>query len=135
VETDANEREEILLYIERARHMLQVATHNLDAGFFETAVNRAYYAIFYAASALLASQKLARGKHSGVISAFRERFVKPGIIEVEYSRIYGRVMDDRHLGDYEIGRALTPEEVRRDVEDARRFVSRVAVYLQEHGWL
>jgi len=42
---------------------------------FITAVNRAYYAIFYAANALLCSRRLERSKHSGVLAAFRQHFV------------------------------------------------------------
>ena len=98
-------------------------------------MNRAYYAVFYAANAALATVNEARGKHSGVISAFRERFVKTGTIETEYSRIYGRLMDDRHSADYELARTPTPDEVRRDVEDAERFVNRLETYLGEAGWL
>jgi len=85
---------EVNLYIDHADEMLRVAAHNLAQGFYSTAVNRAYYAIFYAANALLATQGLSRGKHSGVIAAFRQYFVKPGLIEVEYSRTYGRLMGD-----------------------------------------
>lgn len=128
-------RREVTLYMDRAHQMLTVATHNLDDGFYESAVNRAYYAIFYAANAVLSTQGLARSKHSGVISAFREHFVKPGLIETEYSRIYGRVMDDRHLGDYEIGETITAEQAREDLDDAQRFVSRIETYLRKEGWL
>ena len=46
---------EVNLYIEHAREMLDVAAHNLDSDFYSSAVNRAYYAIFYAANALLAT--------------------------------------------------------------------------------
>jgi len=95
-------RQEIALYIEHARQMLEVAAHNLADGFYGSAVNRAYYAIFYAANALLATQGLFRSKHSGVIAAFRQHSVKPGLIEVEYGDIYGRVMDDRHISDYNV---------------------------------
>ena len=64
--------------------MLAVAERNLDDGFYASAVNRAYYyAIFYAANAMLSTQGLARSKHSRVISAFREHFVKPGLIKAE----------------------------------------------------
>ena len=127
--------QEVALCIARAHQMLRVAADNLDAGYCASAVNRAYYAIFYAANAMLSTQKLARGKHSGVISAFRERFVKTGLIEAEYSRIYGRVMDDRHLGDYEIGGAITAEQAERDLEDAQRFVSRMEAYLKKERWM
>ncbi|MBM3145440.1 MAG: HEPN domain-containing protein [Chloroflexi bacterium] len=51
-----------------------VAQLMLDNGLYASAVNRAYYAVFYAANALLATKRLARSKNSGVMSAFREHF-------------------------------------------------------------
>ena len=66
-------RKEVALYIENAKEALRAAQLNLDNDFYTTAVNRAYYAIFYAANAfLLATKKLARSKHSGVLAAFRQ---------------------------------------------------------------
>ena len=66
--------DEIGLYLQHAQEMLVVAAHNMADGFPGSAVNRAYYAVFYAASALLVTQGLARSKHSGVIAAFRQHF-------------------------------------------------------------
>jgi uncharacterized protein (UPF0332 family) len=129
------QRREVALYIEHARQMLVVAEHNLNDGFHPSAINRAYYAIFYAANALLATQGLARSKHSGVISAFRQHFVKPSLIEVEYSRLYGRVMSDRQAGDYEIDKMLATDQARSDLDDARSFVARMETYLRQEGWL
>jgi uncharacterized protein (UPF0332 family) len=40
------------------------------------AVNRAYYAIFYAALAILLTKDLGSSKHSGVLSLFDREFVK-----------------------------------------------------------
>lgn len=126
---------EIDLYMEHAQEMLEVAAHNIADGFYGSAINRAYYAIFYAANVLLATQGLARSKHSGVVAAFRERFVKPGLIEIEYSRIYGRVMDDRHASDYEIQLPTDAEVAKRDLTDARRFVERVVQFVRQGGWV
>jgi len=69
-----------------------------------------------------------------VIAAFRQRFVKTGHIEVEYSRIYERVMDDRHVSDYDVEAFIEPDRARTDVEDARRFVQRVERFLEAEGW-
>jgi uncharacterized protein (UPF0332 family) len=126
---------EVSLYIKHANQMLDVATHNIADGFVGSAINRAYYAIFYAANALLATQGIARGKHSGVVAAFREHFVKPGLIEVEYSRIYGRVMDDRRASDYEIEVPVETEAAEKDLSDAQRFVERVERLLKQEKWL
>jgi uncharacterized protein (UPF0332 family) len=128
-------KQEIHLYIERAREMLDVAVLNLSEGYPDSAVNRAYYAIFYAASALLLTEGLGRSKHSGVIAAFRQRFVKPGIIEIEYSRIYGRVMDDRLASDYEIEISVEAQVAERDLAEARLFVERIERHLQQEDWL
>jgi uncharacterized protein (UPF0332 family) len=128
-------RYEVTLYMENAREMLMVAAHNLENDFYGSAVNRAYYAIFYAANALLRTAGLVRSKRSGVIAAFRQHFVKPGLIEVEYSRIYERVMDDRHTSDYDVEASIEPERTVTDLEDARRFVDRVEQYLKGEGWL
>ena len=130
------QRDEVALYVEHAQQMLQVADHNLADGFYASAINRAYYAIFYAANALLATKGLSRSKHSGVIAAFRQHFVKPGLIEDEYSDIYGRVMDDRHKADYDIVEStVDPARAQTDLEDARRFVERVEHYLEQERWL
>jgi uncharacterized protein (UPF0332 family) len=128
-------RREVALYMERAHQTLEVAAHNLNDDFYAAAVNRAYYAVFYAANAMLSTQGLARSRHSGVISVFREQFVKTGLIETEYSRIFGRVMDDRHLGDYEIMSTISADRAHRDLESAQRFVQRIATYLEVEGWL
>lgn len=128
-------RQEVRIYIERAHEMLDVAALSSAEGHHGSAINRAYYAIFYAANGLLATQGLARSKHSGVIAAFRQHFVKTGHIEVGYSRIYERVMDDRHVSDYDVEAFIEPERARTDMEDARRFVQRVERFLQEEGWL
>ena len=128
-------RQEVRVYVESAHKMLRVADLNLAGGFYESAVNRAYYAIFYAANGLLATQGLGRSKHSGVIAAFRQHFVKTGHIEVEYSRVYERVMDDRHVSDYDVEAFIELERAKTDMEDARRFVQRIERFLQEGGWL
>jgi len=72
---------EVQLYLDRAYLDLQAAESNLQQGFHTVAVTRAYYAMFYAAGALLASKGISRSKHSGVHSAFGEHSVRTGLIE------------------------------------------------------
>jgi uncharacterized protein (UPF0332 family) len=128
-------RREVKLYIEHARQMLEVAASNRESGFYATAVNRAYYAIFYAANALLSTKKLTRSKHSGVLSAFRQHFVKPGLVEAEFSDIYGLVMDHRHISDYELELVIGDQQAESDLRDAIRFVDRMENWLKQEGWL
>ena len=126
---------EVSLYMQHADDALKVARLDLDNDFYSAAINRAYYAIFYAANALLATRKLARSKHSGVLAAFRQHFIKPGLLPVELSEIYGQVMEDRHEGDYEILNALDKEDAVIDIRQAQHFVEEVSRWLQGGGWL
>ncbi len=124
---------EIPLYLDRAHQDLQAAQTNLQHGFYGVAVTRAYYAMFYGASALLASKGISRSKHRGVLSAFGEHFVKTGLIETEYAKMLGHAFDSRLDTDYDIAftaeRALAEEVLR----DAQRFVGRCEEHLRQAG--
>ncbi|MBC8554351.1 MAG: HEPN domain-containing protein [Candidatus Brocadiales bacterium] len=126
---------EVKLYIENAEESLDVAQLNLNNDFYSAAINRAYYAVFYAANALLATKKLARSKHSGVLAAFRQHFVKTKLLSSELSVIYGQVMDDRHEGDYELITATSKEDAEIDVQQARYFIDEVKAWLRREKWL
>ena len=126
---------EVALYIENADESLSVAQLDLDNDFYAAAINRAYYAIFYSANALLATKKLARSKHSGVLSASRQHFIKTELLSADLSEIYGQVMDDRHESDYEILIATTKEDAEIDIHQARYFVDEVKTWLRRTNWL
>ncbi len=49
----SNKRYQIKLYLDHARQSLNSAAASIENNFYATAVNRSYYAIFYAASGLL----------------------------------------------------------------------------------
>ena len=115
--------------------MLIVADHNMATDFYSTAVNRSYYALFYAATALLFSIDETRGKHHGVMAAFRQYFVKSGLWDVEFSDIYGRLIDHREQSDYRIFAVLTQEDAQKDLADAHRFVTKAENWLAKDGWL
>ena len=126
---------EIQLYIERAQSALQQSKDNLNLGHYDVATSRAYYAMFYAATAMLLSKGIARRKHSGVQSAFGQYFVKPGLIEAEYSRMLGNAFRIRLDSDYEIttlpGQVLAEDSL----DNARQFVNRASTYLQNEGYI
>jgi uncharacterized protein (UPF0332 family) len=67
---------EISANLERADTNLQVASELLDKGYYDVSASRAYYAAFYAASALLLNEGIDTSKHSGVIALVHQHFVK-----------------------------------------------------------
>jgi len=91
--------------------------------------------MFYAASALLASKGISRSKHSGVHSAFAQYFVKPGLIEPEYSRMLANAFNVRVDSNYEVKPSIDRTLAEDILRDARQFVKRATAYLQQEGSL
>jgi uncharacterized protein (UPF0332 family) len=65
-----------------------------------SAVNRLYYSMFYAVTALLLKKGISSPKHSGTIALFNANFIKTGIIPKEYGKFYSRLFEFRQKGDY-----------------------------------
>lgn len=130
-----SQQEEIQLAMKRAAHMLHVAASNLEMGFYETAINRSYYAVFYAATAMLAAVGQTRAKHHGLYNAFSQYFIKPGIWSKEFADLYRRLMYDRENHDYLLSSAPTVANATIDLQNARRFVEQAVNWLTHEGWL
>jgi uncharacterized protein (UPF0332 family) len=126
---------DIPLYLERARQDLEAAKGNLDQRFYAVAVTRAYYAMFYAASALLASKGVSQSKHGAVLAAFGEQFVKAGLIESKYAKVFGYAFDARLDSDYDITFSADRDLAQAVLGDALAFVDRAEEYLREVGAL
>ena len=123
------------LYMEHAREMLQVAEETLHNEHYSSACNRAYYAIFYAASALLYSKGKTYGKHSAVLSSFRQYFIKTGEFDQKWSDDYGFIMSSRQTADYELYDHLEKDQVVEVVAKAQAFVEEVEKWLHKQKLL
>lgn len=129
------QKQEIALYVENAFEMLEASRILLENDFYTSAINRAYYAVFYAANALLVTKGLSQGKHSGVISSFRQHFIKTGLIAPEYSKIYGHLMEDRHESDYELESPVDRQDAESDLSNAESFVHEIQRWLKQENWI
>ena len=76
-------------------------------GFYEDAVNRLYYAMFFTAEALLDYYGLRFSKHSAVIAKYGEYFSKPKSFDRRFQRSLQDAFGLRHAADYETDERLT----------------------------
>lgn len=94
--------EDLISYrIERAFETLDEADYNAKGGYFNAAVNRLYYSCYYVASALMLRNNLHSSSHQGIKTMIGLHFVKPGILDSKYGRIYQQLFENRQSGDYE----------------------------------
>ncbi len=114
--------------IDRARRNLSVARDIFEGENYDIAASRAYYAMFYAAEAALLSRGTARSRHSGVIAAFNEYFVRTGLLPDTLATDLSNAFDQRNEADY--GRQLFPrEQAETMLKDAEEFVIAVERFL------
>lgn len=108
--------------LSRSRETLMDATKLLSDNSINSAINRFYYAAFYAARALLATKGLDSSKHRGVFSLFQDNFVKTGIIDKESSKALQRSFELRQDADYEDFMIVSEESVRDLRKDVESFI-------------
>lgn len=88
-------------------------------------VNRAYYAMFYAALAILMTVDKGSSKHQGVIALFDQSFIKPGILPRELGKSLHRVFELRQVGDYRDLLVITKEQAEDVIKTASEFTKTI----------
>lgn len=122
--TEQWKQDKIGRYLACARQALDTGEFIKQQGDYTFAVNRAYFAMFYAANALLTTKGLQQNKHVGLLADFRQHFVKTGIMEPKYGETIGRALDDRLAGD-EALQEFGQETAADHLTHAESFVRRV----------
>ena len=133
LEAECGDRvQRVVLFGSRARGDHEAES---DVDLLDIALSRAYYACFYALTAALYAINVVRGKHSGVQAALSQFLVKPGLVEPEYKDIYNALKGKRESSDYDPRFVADPDEARKLLGDAERFVARMEAFLRERGAL
>lgn len=86
--------------LERAYEAFEDARLLAENERWNTAINRLYYASFYAVIALLIKNGIETQTHDGVRTQFGLQFVKTGIIERKFGKLFSKLFDYRLKGDY-----------------------------------
>lgn len=111
-------REEIELTFRSVRLAFDIGDH-------ATATSRSYYAVFHAARIYLDAhhreETVDVRTHTGLISRFGELAVRTDGLPARYGKIFNNMHTDRLSADY--GATPSAEEARRQIDDAREFVS------------
>ena len=69
--------------LDKSQRSLDAAISLVEQKFYDFAVSRAYYAMFYVVEALLDKEGLAFSSHAAVISAFGQHLTRPGKVPAE----------------------------------------------------
>ncbi len=115
-------KKEVQRLLEKADHALEVAESLLIQSFPKDASSKIYYAMFYAAQALLRSENIDVVKHSAVESALGYHFAKTGRIDPKYHRLLINARKVREIVDYDIEEETVEPSLLLKLEDGKEFV-------------
>ena len=116
-------------FLDKSEQSIAAAEHLQSDGYAEFAASRAYYAMFYAAEALLSEQGRRFRKHSGVHAAFGVHFAKSGLLDAKFHRWLLDAFDKRVMGDYGVDEVLARGDADILIEQAREFLAAARAYL------
>jgi len=127
------ERQELVKYrIKKARETFNEVGLHVENKLWNTAVNRLYYACYYAVIALLIDKDIKAQTHSGVRMMFGLHFVKSGLIDKESGKFYTDIFDLRQTGDYDDYIDFTKEDVLDLIDPANELISKIEALLSNN---
>jgi len=122
-------RELVNYRLHRATETLDDARLLLNNEKLFSAVNRIYYALFYAVSALLLTKGLSSAKHSGILSLFNKEFISNGKIDKKWGRYYYEMFDFRQKADYKDLVHFAEKDVRQWLRKAEDFIPFIQAFI------
>jgi len=126
------ERKNVVAYrIESAHKTMSEIPVHIANGFYNTAINRMYYACYYIASALLISNKISTQTHEGVKLMLGKEFVLSGKLSSEQGKFYSKIFDRRISGDYEDFFNNTKEVVDEYLPQVEAFIKEVEALIKK----
>jgi len=114
---------EVMKLIEKSEHALKVAEVLCKQGYSSDSASKIYYAMFYAAQALLKSEEIEVIKHSAVESALGYYFAKPGRLDSKYHKMFINARKIREIADYDIQEEIVEPVANLKLEEGREFIS------------
>lgn len=126
------ERDELIRYrIKRAFDTLNEVNILIENKLWSTAINRLYYACYYAIIALLLKYQIPAKTHAGVRQMFGLHFIKKGLISSELGKFYSDIFDKRQIGDYDDFVVMSEEDVKAFLPFAEKLIDDIEKLLKE----
>lgn len=116
---------------ELSKETLANAKLCMDNCFYRDAINRSYYAAFYAVRAVLAVESIDFKRHKDVMAYFNKTYVATEIFPKELGKRLGRIQMMREDSDYSDFFTVSLEDTKKQYETAQLAISIVEDYLKE----
>lgn len=109
--------------LEQAKETLGVAKLCYETGHYKDAINRAYYAAFYAVKAVLAIEGVDFKRHKDVVAHFNQNYIATEKYEKEIGRFLARLQKKRESSDYDDFAIASREEAEAQLLAAESIIN------------
>jgi len=121
------ERQALVEYrIEKAKATFVDVEKSITLSMWSVAANRMYYALYYAASALLIKDGHTVRTHNGVMILLNQHYVRTGLLTKEDGWLFGRIFAFRQGSDYDDFIDATEEDVMTYLPKAKNLLEKLA---------
>ena len=118
-----DKRQDLCNYrIDQAKETINVAKLCFENEHYKDAINRAYYAAFYAVKAVLALDNIDFKRHKDVVATFNRDYIASGMYEKEIGRLLSRLQKKRENSDYDDFYIASKEEAEDQIKYAEQIV-------------
>jgi uncharacterized protein (UPF0332 family) len=117
--------------LNRAKETIAEIEILIQNEYWNTAINRLYYACFYAVGALLVKNGIETSSHSGYRQKFGQLFVQNGKISKDLAKLYTDLFEKRQKGDYNDFFDFDRDTVRRLYEPSKLFIQKIEELINE----
>lgn len=122
------ERSNLINYrLQRADEVLVEARDVYDLKHYILAINRLYYACYYALSALLIKDGHSAVTHAGIRSLMGKHYVLTGILSRQEGKLFSDLFNLRHTGDYGDSFDINETDVEDYLQPTQAFVKRLKI--------
>lgn len=123
---DEDSKNALIAYrLNRSDETMLEADLMYNEGLFHGAINRLYYACFYATTALLLKNGIQASTHSGVKTMFALHFVSKGVVSYEIGKVLSVLFEKRQTGDYDDFVICSQQDVSELMQQAKVFVRHI----------
>lgn len=125
------DRDSLIEYrLSQASETIELARFLVFSGKLSVAVNRIYYGMYYALTALSLKYRYETSKHGQLIGWFNKEFVSTHFIDIKYGKIIRNAFQNRTRSDYDAFVVFNNEEVEsmligmiEFIDEIRRIIS------------
>lgn len=117
--------------IEQARESLRASQIMLENNMIKDAINRSYYAVFYAMKAVLAIEEKDFKRHKDVVAYFNKMYVSTDKFSRELGRMIAKLQQLREKSDYDDFFIASKEKAEQQVVSAQKVITEVDRFLKK----